>query len=140
MLDTVHHRGRIVDIMSGRMSVKIYDAVKCEGCAASGLCGIDAGDNTILVATDAVEQFKVGDDVVVRPIGGTQWRAVLLALVVPCVLAILVALVALACGLSESVAALALLVSVVVYYIVLYLSRRKVEGGLKWHVESLPGI
>ena len=125
----ISHKGRIVSITSELTSVEIVSESACSACHAKGLCSLgDSKVKLIELPTRAWENRQVGDEVEVVLKASMGHKAVWLAYVIPLVILVAVLLVLTECGVDELVSGLAAIVSLGVYYLVLWLFRDRLKN------------
>ncbi len=136
-MDRIEHSGVVERVDSGRVFVEITAKSACGGCSARAACGMsEATRKVVEVHTPEAARYAPGDQVTVavtRHMGAT---AVVLAYVVPFVVLIFVVVAALSLGLSEGWAALAGLVSVILYYGALWLGRHRIEEKIHFTISK----
>lgn len=139
MTGIVSHMGTVVRTAAGHVYVKIHDgADKCGGCSVRFMCKTSGDDGDLIeVPLKKGECFSPGDTVMLSISDNKQYSATLIALVLPCVvLALGVALAAMA-GLDEGLCALSGLASTSLYFALLYIVRRRVDGKFTWNINKL---
>ena len=139
MTGVIAHTGTVVGMTADTVIVRIHDgADKCGGCSIKFMCnGADDDNPRIKVPVRHGEKFACGEEVRLFISDSKQYSATLIALVLPCIaLAAGVALAALA-GLDEGLSALAGLLFVSLYFIVLYMMRKRVNKKFTWTIEKL---
>ena len=130
----VKHCGEVVRIDGHSVFVRMTVNSACSACHAKGVCGAsEKTDKVVEVETAAATDFQVGDSVEValmqRDMGSTS---VVLAYVVPFLVLAAVLVGAILLGASEGMAALAALVGVALWYVVLYMLRDKIKNKIKF--------
>ena len=136
---TVEHSGVVEATEAGKVSVRITSHSACGSCSARQACGLaEAQDKIVEVATSDAARFRPGEAVVV----GVRRRAGLLsvALAYGGALAVLIAALAIAAGpagLSQGCAALVSLGAVALYYMVLWLFRRRIEHTIQFTITKI---
>ena len=130
----VKHCGEVVRIDGHSVFVQMTVNSACSACHAKGVCGAsEQTDKIVEVETAAATDFQVGDSVEValmqRDMGSTS---VVLAYVVPFLVLAAVLVGAILMGASEGMAALAALVGVALWYVVLYMLRDKIKNKIKF--------
>ena len=124
-MERIEHSGVVKSVDSGRVFVEITSQSACGGCSARSACGMsEAARKVIEVRTPDAAQYAPGERVVVavtRHMGAT---AVVLAYVVPFLVLI------------EGWAALAGLVSVLLYFGALWLGRHRIEEKIHFTISK----
>ena len=136
MAEVIEHSGAVERTEAGKVFVRIVSHSACGSCSARQACGLaEAQEKIVEVAIPDAAQFAPGEVVTV----GVRRRIGMLsvalayggALVV--LLAVLLTTVGLA-GWSEGRGALASLVAVALYYMVLGLFRRRIEHTIQFTI------
>ena len=117
--------------------VAIVASGACHTCRARELCGMsESSEKLIEVRTSDAGTYTPGERVVVSEEQTMALRAVLIAYVGAFAVLLLVLIGALACGLSEGLAALASLLGVGGYYGVVYLLRHRIERKIYFAIRK----
>ena len=128
MTKTVSHKGVVVAIDGNKIKVQIESVSACAACHAKGMCTLsDKEDKLIDIETPKAGDKKVGDVVTVVVSRQCGMQAVLLAYILPAIVVIL-SLVGLLNIVAEPVAIILSLLSLAVYYTILYLFRNKISS------------
>lgn len=86
--DDVSHRGVVRASAPGRLTIRVTDGHKCEGCAITAICGTTKGaegddDGLLTIDTPDAVRFSPGDSVEVTATSGSTLRATWWALILP---------------------------------------------------------
>lgn len=128
MAKTVSHKGVVVAADGCKIKVQIESVSACAACHAKGMCTLsDKEDKLIDIESPKAADKKVGDVVTVVVTQQRGMQAVVLAYIIPAMIVIL-SLVALLNIVSEPVAIILSLLSLAVYYVILYLFRNKINS------------
>lgn len=128
MSKTVSHKGVVVAVDGRRLKVQIESVSACAACHAKGMCTLsDKEEKLIDIESPAAVDKKVGDVVTVVVTQQRGMQAVVLAYILPAIVVIL-SLVGLLKIVSEPVAIILSLLSLAVYYILLYLFRNRISS------------
>ncbi len=136
LLDRVDHLGEVVKVSDGSVSVSIQRQSHCAGCKAQSICGMDTSASTELVIRTS-ETYKVGDRVCILMERSLGFQALLLGYVAPFVVVLAVLTVLIAFGISEGLAGLLSLATLVPYYTCLYLVRNRLANRFTFQVQRL---
>ena len=136
MAEVIEHSGAVERTEAGKVFVRIVSHSACGSCSARQACGLaEAQEKIVEVATPDAAQFAPGEAVTVGVHRRIGMLSVALAyggaLVV--LLAVLLTTVGLA-GWSEGRGALASLGAVALYYMVLWLFRRRIEHTIQFTI------
>lgn len=128
MSKTVSHKGVVVAVDGRRLKVQIESVSACAACHAKGMCTLsDKEEKLIDIESPAAVDKKVGDVVTVVVTQQRGMQAVVLAYILPAIVVIL-SFVGLLNIVSEPVAIILSLLSLAVYYILLYLFRNRISS------------
>ena len=133
----IDHEG-IIDHIDGDVAhVKIDSQSACSSCHAKGVCGAADQSEKFLDVPLHGGFYRVGELVNVQVAKNLGFKAVLLGYFVPflLVMAVLIGLTLL--ELSESRAGLFSLLSIVPYYLVLYLLRSRIKTTFTFSVKKI---
>ena len=138
MADTAEHKGIVTEVTDDIVRVKIESVSACATCHAKGMCSLsDKTDKFIDVKrTRLRSEHSVGDEVTVTASKGKGLLAVVLAYVVPAVVAVVAIAICLALGSNELVASIAALAFVAVYYFGLHLFRDRLNKTFVFGIEE----
>lgn len=139
MANTISHAGVIDSIDNGVVHVRIIQHSACSSCKLSSHCtSAESKEKMIDVYTsEASSRFSAGESVNVIAAASVGAKAVIYAFVVP--LAIMLAAIIIPVqvfGLSEPLAALTGLASLVPYYTLLYIMRNRLKKVLVFEIEG----
>ncbi len=139
MTKEIQHSG-VVDHTTGDMVyVKITSHSACGSCKARQACGLaETQDKMVAVRTSQVATFATGDAVMVGVRRNAGAWAVILAYVgaLAVLLTVLVTTIA-GLGWSEGHGALAAVTAVILYYVGLWLFRRKIENTIQFTITKI---
>ncbi len=129
MADIAEHKGIITKITDETVSVTIEQVSACGSCHARTLCSMsDKTDKIIDVERTRIKtEPHLGDEVTVVASADKGLLAVVLAYIVPAIIAVAAVAIALSIGSNELVASIVALALVAAYYGVLYLMRQKLN-------------
>ena len=122
-----------------RVTVQFVQNSACSGCHAKTLCSSGTSDSAKreVIANSFGVPYEVGDYVRVVVTSGLAWKAVLLAFVVPMILALICLFVVVGFTGSELKGCLATLVLLALYYLVVWMQRDRLERKTEFTLERL---
>lgn len=132
MSERIEHKGIVEQIDGQMVRVRILQTSACAACHAKSMCMAAESAEKIVDAEMACE-MSVGDEVVVSVEKRMEFKAVLIAFVIP--FFIMLALIALL-GIwiaQEWLVALLSISALAVYCVVVRLLRKKIEGQFKFY-------
>ncbi len=131
------HSGTILAVAKSSVRVGFEAKGACGGCAARSKCGmVDSSTREVEVALRGGESYQVGDVVDVAISYQMGVVSVVVAYIVPLVLLVTTLAVVTFLGYSEGLAAAVSLGAVVIYYIVIYFFRSKLDKQIKFTIEK----
>lgn len=141
--DYIEHRGviRAIDPREGILTVEVTDGGDCQGCAAAKLCGKSSSHSSTMLKVDVEypSYFYVGQKVTLHGSETLHRRAIVLATVVPCVLLVgAMVMVYLLSG-SQLVACLSALAAVVIFFVLLWVYRDKIDRDFSFTIVEMEG-
>lgn len=127
-----------MSINGERIDVSILSESACATCKVKSACGMsETEEKVVSIFTHDAPAYRVGEQVVVSVTRNMGLRAVFLAYVVPFLVLLVSLLVLLEAGLSEAAAGLISLGVLALYYIVLWLMRRRIEREINFNIRKL---
>jgi sigma-E factor negative regulatory protein RseC len=120
--DCVEQKGIVIKKQEDKVVVKIEQKSTCSSCHARGACtSLDKKDKEIEIKTKDIENYNIGDKVIIAISTKLGMKAVLIAFVLPLVLLIIAMFLSIKIFLlSQSLSALISLIVVAAYYFLLY--------------------
>ncbi len=133
----IGHDGVVSEVTASGYKVSIVSKSACAGCHAKGLCSAaDMADKIIDVKSSGPEVFKVGDKVTVNMEESMGMRAVWLVYAIPAVILVTFLLYLQRLGASELTTGLSVLGAIAVYFVILYLFRKKIGRHFNFTIAS----
>ena len=131
----ISHAGIIDSISGGVVHVRIVQSSACSSCKVADYCNsAEHKEKIIDVRCANTSKYSVGQEVTVMATPAVGAKAVIMAFVIPTVILLVTIATCIGCGTSEAVAAMAGIIAMVPYYIVLYLNRGKLERILTFYI------
>ena len=135
MSNKISHSGVIEQILDGCVKVRIVQTSACAACKVAAHCNAAESKIKIVdVFCSDNSTYQVGQDVVVWASKDVANKALLLGFGIPFLLLICVLLIALRFTSEEGIAALTALGSLVPYYFMLWLLRKKIQRQVAFHI------
>ena len=132
----IEHEG-IIDHIDGDIAhVKIDSVSACSSCHAKGVCSAADQEEKYLDVPLHGAAYKRGDSVFVQVARHLGFRAVLMGYVYPFLLLMTVLIAMLAAGVAELRAGSIALLSIVPYYILLYLFRNRISKSFTFSIKK----
>ncbi|MFO7575656.1 MAG: SoxR reducing system RseC family protein [Bacteroidales bacterium] len=127
----IEHNGVVYKIEKNSITVKINAHPSCSSCHASQLCNA-SGTVEKFFEVPFQGEFKTGQDVRVITSLSNGFRALALGYVIPLTVLVTALIIMIAAGSGELVAGIASVGLVGIYYLILFLSRDKIEKKIKF--------
>lgn len=135
MAKEISHTGVVTKVTGDTVSVEIVSRSACSSCHAAGLCTMaEAVKKTVDVKKSFASEYKVGDRVWVTMRLSMGLKATVLAYVGSLFFLLAVTLSLSFAGVGELWSGLAGCASVVLYYIVLYIFRGRIERDYSFSI------
>jgi sigma-E factor negative regulatory protein RseC len=123
MENTVAHRGVVEQIEEHTIYVRIARQPACAGCQAKSVCTTANGKEQMIEVTDYTDLFHVHETVLLEGKNSMEHQAVLLAFLIPLALVAATVFIGTSLQWGEGFSALAGLLLLFPYYIILYFFR-----------------
>lgn len=138
MADIIKHRGIVENIDGSHIQVRIVQTSACSACSVKGHCNASESKDKLIDVYDnhAAEYYK-GQNVMVNGTTSMGMQAVLLAFGVPFVLLFIALYVTIQITGNELTAAIAGLLALVPYYLIIYLCRGKLSRKFFFTIEPI---
>ena len=134
--ETISHEGIVTKITDDELEIKILAQSACAACHAKSACGMgEQAEKTLTVPRPKDKEFVLNQKVNVRMAIGQGNKAAVLAYLLPIILLLAVLFVCIGLGLGEGLSAIISFISLVPYYIVLYIRRDKLKRQFEYTIE-----
>lgn len=135
MAGTIQHRGVVERIEGDKVFVRVERGTACQACHAKGLCGEQGEDRIIEVRTPYATSFEHGERVVVALLKNKMgYSSVIWAYLLPLAVLMVVLLGSHYAGVNDGLSALLSILSIVIYYVVLYIVRRRFDRMIEFTI------
>ena len=132
----IEHEG-IIDHIEGDIAhVKIDSVSACSSCHAKGFCSAADQEEKYLDVPLLGADYKQGDPVYVQIAKHLGFRAVLMGYVYPFLLLMAVLIASLAAGVAELRAGTLALLSIIPYYLLLFLLRNRLSKSFTFSMKK----
>mgnify|MGYP001813556242 CR=1 FL=1 len=132
----IDHEGTIDRIVDGVAHVKITSESACAACHAKGVCSAADQEEKFLDIPLTEASYKNGESVRVQVARRLGFKAVALGYFYPFLLLMAVLIVLTVSGFSELKAGLAALLSLIPYYLLLYVFRKRMESTFTFSIKK----
>lgn len=137
MDEKIEHQGVVEEVNRDYVRVTIVQVAACAECKAKSLCVSSESKEKVIEVKGSYPDLKVGD--AVKVCGSMQMgrRAVLLAFTLPMVMLLLIGFVCLGIlNMSEGWVMLLMLLSLTVYFSVMYVLRSRIEREFRFWIDK----
>ncbi len=137
--DIIRHKGVVVDVTEHHVKVKIVQTSACAACSVKGHCNAAESKEKIVDVYDILaNSYFVGDEVQLCGTTSMSFLAMLLAFGIPfaVVLSVLAIFLTATDG-NELISAIASLLGLGPYYLILYLCRNKIKKEFNFIIEPV---
>ena len=132
----IEHEG-IIDHIEGDIAhVKIDSVSACSSCHAKGVCSAADQEEKYLDVPLPGADYKQGDTVFVQIANHMGFRAVLMGYVYPFLLLMTVLIASLAVGVAELRAGTIALLSIIPYYLLLFMFRNRISKSFTFSIKK----
>ncbi|MEA5046465.1 MAG: SoxR reducing system RseC family protein [Petrimonas sp.] len=133
----IEHQGIIANISDKKISVKILQQSACSSCHAKGACMAADSKEKMVDVTDSTGKYKINDLVTIEGKESMGYKAVLWAFVIPVFILVLILILATSVWKwGEVEAAIASILALAPYYLILYLLRHKMANSFKFTIKN----
>ena len=132
----ISHEGIVTKITEDELEIKILAQSACAACHAKSACGMgEQAEKILTVPRPKDKDFAIHQKVNVKMTIRQGNKAAVLAYLIPIILLLAVLFVCLGLDFGEGLSAFISIVSVIPYYIVLYLRRDKLKKQFEYNIE-----
>ena len=136
--EDISHKGRVLGITPEFTTVQILSSSACSSCHAAGFCALGESTEKVLeVPTDPYGFYEVGEEVEVVLKATAGLKAVWLAYVAPLVILMITILAMIKTGFGEIVSAFSAIAAVALWYLVLWLFRKKLRNQYVFTINKI---
>ncbi len=132
----IEHLGRIDAVTPNDIRVVITSQSACASCHAKGACSASDVSEKIVVVSKTGHNFLVGETVKVLLKQSLGFKALFLAYILPFIV-VITALFSLSSFVSEGIAGILALLSLIPYYAILYFFKNKISKQFNFDIEKI---
>lgn len=134
----IDHRGRVESINSDKIRVRFLARSACASCHAKGVCSASDMEEKYVDVVPAINQsFEIGEEVQVSLQQSLGLAAVMYGYVLPFVIVLLALILFSSIFASELYAGLGALILLIPYYMILFISRKKISKSFSFRIQKL---
>lgn len=132
----IEHLGRIDAVTPNDIRVVIISQSACASCHAKGACSASDVSEKIVVVSKTNHNFLVGETVKVLLKQSLGFKALFLAYILPFIV-VVTALFIFSSIVSEGIAGILALLSLIPYYAILYFFKNKISKQFNFDIEKI---
>ncbi len=133
--NSIEHEGIVKSVENGQVIVSILSHPSCSACMASGICDLSGQESKEIRATHS-DEVHSGDPVTVVMNQSMGYRALFLGYLLPFVIILTILIVLTSLSVSEPVSGLAAVLSLVPYYLTIYLRKEKIGKSFSFTIKK----
>ncbi len=133
----IEHKAIVKEIADNSMKVSILASSGCVSCSAKGICNVSEVEEKIVEVSKFEGNYKIGDEVKVYYKQILGFRALFLGYVLPFLLIFTSLIISLIITKHEGLSGLIALGSLIPYYIVLYVTKKKINDKFSFSVKHI---
>ena len=138
MKNTIEHNGRVVMVEGNRIDVEMIIEEACTGCSVKSACGMERADSKIVqLVWASASQFDIGEEVVIYIEERMGIKAATFAYIIPFFIMLAVLICMHSMGFSELVYGITALCSVVFYWILYNIFKKRIERDLVFKLRKV---
>lgn len=134
--NTISHNGIIKLIDNQRIVVSIISEAACVSCHAKGACSASDTKEKEIEIQNWSGDFHIGDKVEIISSKSQGYRALWFAYLLPLIIMVTSLIIILDALKNEAIAALGALLTLAVYYLILYLLKEKYKNSLIFNIRK----
>lgn len=134
--NTISHNGIIKLIDNQRIVVSIISEAACVSCHAKGACSASDTKEKEIEIQNWSGDFHIGDKVEIISSKSQGYRALWFAYLLPLIIMVTSLIIILDALNNEAIAALGALLTLAVYYLILYLLKEKYKNSLIFNIRK----
>lgn len=132
---TIEHKGIVQKNNNESVNVLIISESACSGCHAESMCSM-ANSKEKNVEVKGCFNVKEGDQVTVTLEQSAGYRALLLGYLIPLLLVLAILIIMISAGAGELASGIFAIVSLLPYYLILYLLREKINEKFIFSIKA----
>lgn len=136
MSQSIEHSGIVEQIDGDQIKVLIMQQSACSECHAKSLCSIADKKEKIIEVISSDPTLKVGDKVIIYGESSIGLQAILLAFIIPFVLIFLTLFIFQHFIENELIAGILAILVLVPYYLILFLSNKRLKNKFQFKIKK----
>ncbi len=136
-MEHVDHDGIVKEVNGEVLKVSILSQSACASCSVKGVCNpSDSQEKVFTIKSRSAGEYSVGDRVNLTVSSGKGLLAVLLSYILPVIVIFVILGISIAIGYSEGISALFALGGMSLYFLILFLTRKKAEDSFNFSIRK----
>ena len=135
-VNKIEHTGIVQSVEDNFINVSIVSDSACAGCQASGICDVSESSEKVIRTLKSVDVSK-GELVMVLMEKSLGYKALLIGYLLPFILVIFLLVLLSSLSVPELTSGLVSLLSLVPYYILVYLNKEKIGKKFSFTIKKL---
>lgn len=136
-MDTLNKSGIIKNITKNELKIEILSCSACSSCVVKNYCtGFEAKQKEIVIKNKNVDNFQIGEEVLVSIDERQAFKSIFLAYVIPLILMVSVIIGLLNYKNDEILAGICGIIILIPYYFGLFLARDKLKSGFEFKISK----
>ena len=136
MSSIIQHKGIVQDIQNDHLKIMIISESACSSCKSKKVCSISEIKEKLIHTETSDKTYKIGDKVNVFLEEKMGAIAVIFAYVIPFIVMISILVIGYSIKLSEPIMGGAVIISLSIYYVTLYVFRSQFSKRMTFRVEK----
>lgn len=138
MENPIEHKATVILVDGDRIDVEMIVEGACASCKSAKACGMgESREKIVSLVTATASSYQTGDEVMVSIEKKMGMKAATYAYIIPLFVMLVVLFVLFESGSPDTVAGLSALGSIVVYYIILYFFRHRIEKDIIFKLRKI---
>ncbi|MDZ7738976.1 MAG: SoxR reducing system RseC family protein [Bacteroidales bacterium] len=133
--NSIEHAGIVKSVEDGQVIVNIVSHPACAGCMASGICDLSSQESKEIQTTH-YDKVNTGDPVTVVMEQSMGFRALFLGYLIPFLIVLTILITLTSLSVSEPVSGVAAFLSLVPYYLTIYLKKEKIGKSFSFTIKK----
>ena len=136
-MDSINKDGIIKSMDKDELTVEILSCSACSSCMVKNYCaGAESKQKEITVKNKNVDNFQIGEEVIVSIDEHQAFKSIILAYVIPLILMIFTVIGLLSYNNNEIIAGICGIIILIPYYFCLFLAKDKLKSGFEFKISK----
>ena len=136
-MDTINKNGIVKNINENELKIEILSCSACSSCMVKNYrTGFETKQKEIIIKNNNIDNFQIGDEVLVSIDEYQAFKSILLAYVIPLILMVLTVVGLLNYKNDEILAGICGIIILIPYYFGLFLTKNKLKSGFEFKISK----